>query len=125
MFEAEDSESEISDSEEVNIALLTDSDWKNDISVAEALKLAVLDTACTKTAGEEWYKVYFKDLPIKYENKLQTSTSSTAFKFGDGHKVYSFKKVRIPANMDGTECLIDIEIVEEKILLPLLLSKHS
>ena len=35
----------------------------------------------------------------------------------------AFKKVRIPANMDGTECFIDIEVVEEKILL--LLSKHS
>ena len=92
--------------------------------MAKALKLEVIDTACTKTvAGEEWWKFYFKDLLIKYENKLQTSTSSTAFKFGGGHKVYSFKKVRIPANMDGTECFIDIEVVEEKIRL--LLSKHS
>ena len=124
MFEAEDSESENSYSEEVNIALLMDSNLKNNIFVAEALKLAVVDRACTKTvAGEEWYKGYVKDLPIKYKNKLQTSTSNTAFKFENGHKVYSFKKVRISANMGGTECSIDVEIVKEKI--PLLLSKHS
>ena len=67
--------------------------------MAEALKLAVIHTACTKTVvGEEWYKDFVKDFPIKYKNKLQTSTSNNAFKFGDGHKVYSFKKVRIPAN---------------------------
>ena len=124
MFEAEDCESENSYSEEVNIALLTDSNLKNDIFVAEALKLAVVDRACTKTvAGEEWYKDYVKDLPIKYKNKLQTSTSNNAFKFGNGRKVYSFKKVRISANMGGTECSIDVEIVKEKITL--LLSKHS
>ena len=124
MFEAEDSESENSDSEEVNIVLLTDSDLKNDIFVAEALKLAVIDTACTKrVVREEWYKDFVKNLPIKYKNRLHTSTANTAFKFGDGHKVYSFKKVRISANMGGTECFIDVEIVKEKI--PLLLSKQS
>ena len=65
MFEAEDSESENSDSEAVNIVLSTDSNLKNDIFVAEALKLAVIVTACTKTvAGEERYKDYVKDLPI-------------------------------------------------------------
>ena len=93
MFETEDSESENSESEAVNIVLSTDSNLKNDIFVAEALKLAVIITACTKTvAGEERYKDYVKDLPIKYKNKLQTSTSNTAFKFRNGHKVYSFKK---------------------------------
>ena len=40
-----------------------------------------------------------------------------------GHKAYSFKKVRIPANMGGAECFIDAEIVKEKISL--LLSKQS
>ena len=41
MFISEDSESENSDSEEVNVVLLMDSDFKNDIFVAEALKFAV------------------------------------------------------------------------------------
>ena len=59
MFEAEDSVSKNRDSEVVNIVLRTDSNSKNDIFVAEALKLAVTDTACTKTvAAEEWYKNY-------------------------------------------------------------------
>ena len=51
MFKSEDSESENSDSEEVNVVLLIDSDLKNDIFVAEALKFAVIHTACTKTVA--------------------------------------------------------------------------
>ena len=43
-------------------------------------KLAVLDTARTeRVAGEEWYKDYVKDLPIKYKNKLQTSNFKHCF----------------------------------------------
>ena len=61
--------------------------------------------------------------PNKMQEQIIKRTSNTAFKFGDGHKVYSFKKVRIPANMGGTECVIDVETVREKI--PLLLSKQS
>ena len=41
MFKSEDRESENSDSEEVNVVLLMDSDFKNDIFVAEAFKFAV------------------------------------------------------------------------------------
>ena len=51
MFISEDSESENSDSEEVNVVLLMDSDLKNDIFVAEVLKFAVIHTACTKTVA--------------------------------------------------------------------------
>ena len=73
MFEVKDNEYENSDSAEVNIVLITDSDLKNDIFVTEVLKLAVINIACTKkVAGKEWYKDYVKDLSIKYKNKLQT-----------------------------------------------------
>ena len=51
MFKSEDSESENSDSEEVNVVLLMDSDLKNDIFVAEVLKFPVIHTACTKTVA--------------------------------------------------------------------------
>ena len=48
---------------------------------------------------------------------MQTSTSNTAFKFGDDNKVYSLKKVRIPAKRGRTESFIDAEIGKEKIAL--------
>ena len=52
---------------------------KNEIFVAEALKLAVIDTACTKAvAGEDWYNDYIIDLSKKYKEKLQILKSSTS-----------------------------------------------
>ena len=41
--------------EEINIVLFNENESDNGIFVADALKLAVIDTACTKTvAGEDW-----------------------------------------------------------------------
>lgn len=117
MFKAEDSKSENNDSEEINI-VLTNRNFKNDTFVQEALKLTMINNVCTKTvAGEVVQRLNVKDFSIKYKNELQTSTSNTAFKFGDDHKVYSLKKVRIPANMGRTESFIDAEIGKEKIAL--------
>ena len=46
------------ESEEVNIVLITEEPNKNEIFVAEAQKLAVVDTVYTKTvAGEQWYEI--------------------------------------------------------------------
>ena len=64
-----------------------------------------------------------KDLSKSDKAKLQISKSSTSFKFGDGQKVRSFKKVKIPASIGSVNCYIDVEIIKEKI--PLLLSKQS
>ena len=50
-----------SESEEINIVLMTEEIDKNEIFIAEASKLAVVDTSCTKTvAGEEWYMNHIK-----------------------------------------------------------------
>ena len=113
-----------SKSEEIHIVLMTEEIDKNEIFIAEASKLAVVDTACTKTvAGEEWYMNYIKDLPCELKNQIKSVESNTSFKFGDGHKVFSYKKVTLPADIAGINCFIDIELVKEKI--PLLLSKSS
>ena len=77
MFEAKDSEPENSDSE-VSIALLTYRDLKNDIFVAEISRTRN-SSHRERVAGEEWYKDYVKDLPIKYKNKLQTSNFKHCF----------------------------------------------
>ena len=57
--------------EEINIALFTEKESNNEIFVAEALKLAVIDTACAKTvAGEDWYIDYINNLSKSYKEKF-------------------------------------------------------
>ena len=88
---------------------------KNEIFIAEASKLAVVDT-CTKTvAGEEWDMG--QDLPYELKSQIKSIESNTSFKVGDGHKVFSYKKVTLPANIAGINCFIVIELVKEKISL--------
>ena len=97
---------------------------KKEIFTAEASKLAAVDIACTKTvAGEDWYMNYIKDLPCELKSQIKSVESNTSFKFGDGHKVLSYKKVTLLTNAAGINCFIDVELVKEKI--PLLLSKSS
>ena len=55
--------------------------------------------------------------------QIKSVESNTSFKFGDGHKVFSDKKVTLPANITGINCFTDIELVKERISL--LLSKSS
>ena len=113
-----------SESEEINIVLMTEEMDKNEIFIAEASKLAVVDASCTKTvAGEEWYMNHIKDLPCELKSQVKSVESNISFKFGNGHKVFSYKKVTLPANIAGINCFIDIELVKEKI--PLLLCKSS
>ena len=47
-----------SDYEEINIVLITEEIDKNEIFTAEASKLAVVDTACTKTVGRMAQELY-------------------------------------------------------------------
>ena len=108
------SDSENTD-EEINIVLFTENESNNEIFVVEALKFAAIDTACTKpVAGEDWYNDYISNLSKSDKEKLQISKSSISFKFGDGHKVRSFKKVKIPASIGGVKCYIDVEMIKKK-----------
>ena len=82
---------------------------KSEIFIAEASKLAAADTACTKTvAGEEWYMNYVKDLLCELKSQIKSVESNTSFKFGDGHKVFSYKKVNCKYCW---YCFNDIELV--------------
>ena len=55
-----DTENE-SESEEINIVLMTEEIDKNEIFIPKAFKLAVVDTACTKTVGgKECYMNYIR-----------------------------------------------------------------
>ena len=50
-------------------------------------------------AGEEWYMSYIKDLPCELKSQIKSVESNTSFKFGDGHKMFSYKKVTLTANI--------------------------
>ena len=57
--------------EEINIALFTEKESNNEIFVAEALKLAVIDTACAKTvAAEDWHIDYINNLSKSDKEKF-------------------------------------------------------
>ena len=80
---------------------------KNEIFIAETSRSTVVDTACKKTvAGEEWYMNYIKDLPCELKIQSKSVESNTSFKFGDRHKLFSYKKVTLPANIAGVNCLL-------------------
>ena len=92
--------------------------------MAEAAKLAVVDTACTKTVGGlHWFNSYVDSLDEERRKKVEIIESNISFKFGDGRQVKSQKRARIPVQIGYKSCLIEMEIVKENI--PLLLSKSS
>ena len=72
-----DTENE-SESEKINIVLMTEKIDKNEIFIAEASKLAVVDTACTKiVAVQEWYMNYIKDIPCELKCQIKSVESNT------------------------------------------------
>ena len=71
-----DTENE-SESEEINIVLITEEIEKNKIFIAEASKLAVVDTGCTKkVTGKEWYMNYRKDLLCELKSQIKSVESN-------------------------------------------------
>ena len=101
--------------EEVNIVLMTD---EYEIFFSEMETNAIIDTACTKTtSGEKWLLNFIKYLVNTALNKVQVIPSRKVFKFGDGQKVYLKYKAIIPVKIGKTNCYIQTEIVNEKILL--------
>ena len=103
-----DTENE-SDYEEINIVLITEEIDKNEISIAEASKLAVVDSARTTTvAGEEWHMNYIKDFPSELKSHTKSVESNTLFKFGDGQTLFLLKH-HLPINIAGI-VLFDIEL---------------
>ena len=94
-----------SESEEIKIVLMAEEVDKNEIFMAETSKLADVDTTCTKTvAGEDWYMNYIKGFLCELKSQIKSVESNISFKFGDGHEVFSYKK--IPANIAGIILLI-------------------
>lgn len=92
--------------------------------VAETWSSALLDCGASKTVcGTEWLEQYKQCLPQESLDKIETSESSSTFRFGDGKRVTSQKVVSLPAIIGHTEVLINTDVVDSDI--PLLLSRDS
>lgn len=115
--------------EDCHITLLTGNprpvmDDDNKIFVTEAFGAAVVDTACTKTVcGETWLENYQELLSSEEKHAMKVQDSNVGFRFGDGVRHYSNKKVKLPAVVGDVGCHIEAEVVKADI--PLLLSKSS
>ena len=121
---AEVPESEGENTENVQITLITEKSEVNNVIVAETSCSAVIDTTCSKTvAGIDWFTNYTKNLDDYSFNHVLYKKSNTPLKFGDGRKLYSQNKAKLPAKIGKTPCNIEVEIVDAKISL--LLSKSS
>ena len=94
------------------------------VMVADSFNCAILDSACSSTVcGEDWINCYMETLDDKQKQNLKIFPSKTWFKFGDGIKLQSLKKIRIPCEIAGTRCHIDTDVVACDI--PLLFGKPS
>ena len=94
------------------------------VMVADSFNCAILDSACSSTVcGEDWINCYMETLNDKQKQNVKIFPSKTWFKFGDGVKLQSLKKIRIPCEIAGTRCHIDTDVVACDI--PLLFGKPS
>ena len=94
------------------------------VLVSDSFNCAVLDSGCSSNVcGEDWANCYLETLDKEHKKNVKTFKSKTWFKFGDGIKLQSLKKIRIPCEIAGTRCRIDTDVVSSDI--PLLLGKPS
>ena len=90
----------------------------------EALSAAILDSGASKTVcGKTWMTCYQDTLTELDKKKIKVEESSTHFKFGDGRKISSMKRLVIPARLGDINVNIATDVIDEDI--PLLLSKDS
>ena len=91
--------------------------------LGETLSNAILDTGCTQTVcGESWLQCYIDTLCESDRNSIETISSETKFRSGDGQVHTSLRKVNIPAEISGVKVhmtdVIDCD-------LPLVLSRSA
>ena len=90
----------------------------------ESLSAAVLDSGASRTVcGQFWMNCYLETLNESELKDVETCESNIAFKLGDGQKIESMKKMKIPARIGSKDVKIETDVVNTNI--PLLLSKES
>ena len=89
--------------------------------LGETFGCAILDTGCSKSVCSEiWLEEYIQTLEEKVKENIKYETSDTLFRFGDNQVHQALKKVRIPAEIEGTKFMINADVIDSEI--PLLLS---
>ena len=84
----------------------------------------ILDFGCSKTVcGKKWLELYLDTLDEVQLNKVRYQSSNSVFRFGDGVRHQSLKRVQIPCIMAGKNVYIHADIVDCNI--PLLFSKKA
>ena len=90
----------------------------------EALGAGVIDSGAVKTVcGKTWLKCYIDMLNDSQKRHIYYSKSNNVFKFGDGGRVLSLNKVKLPVVIGKTCASIETDIVDSDI--PMLISKDS
>ena len=90
----------------------------------ECYNYALLDSGCSSTVcGEDWLNVYVDTLTAEKKDSVLKSPSQKVFKFGDGPKVHSLGRYRIPCVIAGKLCYLNLDKVPSRV--PLLLSRDS
>ena len=105
------------DREEVHVVLL------NGILNEETGFHGIVDTACTSTlCGKDWLQKFGQTLPDELK-PVSIGKSSKIFVFGGGEKLRSSSTVRLPIELFGNRCFVQVEVIDSK--LPLLFSRSS
>ena len=94
------------------------------VLMVESVSYAILDTACNTTVcGIDWLKSYTQTLSEEEKSRIEEQESETVFRFGDGVKYKSVKKVKFPVNILGNRASVTSDVVDCSI--PLLFSKKA
>ena len=92
--------------------------------IEETFGCAILDTGCSKSVCSKiWIEEYLATLNEDEKSKVEYGASNTFFRFGDSSLYEAKEKVKIPANVEGKDFLLNADVIDAEI--PLLLSKGA
>ena len=78
----------------------------------ESLSAAVLDSGTSRTVCEQfWMNCYLETLNKSELKNVETYESDSVFKFGDGQKIESMKKMKLPARIGSKDVKIETDVV--------------
>ena len=120
-----DCHNETGSCEEVaNIVLLNQEKLDNSSLLGQTINSAILDSgAGTTVCGKKWLDCFLETLPEDSKKEILYEEGTKCFKFGDGLKVKSSKKVTLPCVIAKMNVKIISDVVDADI--PLLLSKMA
>ena len=85
--------------------------------------MAVIDSGASSTVcGLNWYNCYVDSLTEENKRRIKMERSDTLFKFGDGEKIKSLRKVYIPIQIGEKDVMLQTDVVNAEIPL---LSKQA